>query len=142
MPVRALAYVSEAAAGLPSEKVGQIVEDAASFNLTAGVTGILLFDGARFLQYLEGPEDGISVAFQRVMTSTAHQDVVELNRGRVGRRQLPYWSMHAVRVEQLVLSKIAISDWTGFTKSSEHMAGRLTAIDQLLGVAQLQLSNA
>lgn len=66
MPIRAVAYVSEAP-DTDLRKVDQIVADAAAFNLQAGVTGVLLFDGTRFLQYIEGPEDGLGVALQRCM---------------------------------------------------------------------------
>lgn len=89
MPIRAFAYVSEAAAGLPMGKVDDIVQDAAQFNLQAGVTSLLLFDGARFLQYMEGPEDGLNVALQCVYGASSHENIIELNRGRVGRRQFP-----------------------------------------------------
>lgn len=130
MPIRAVAYVSEAP-NIDSRKVDQIVVDAAAFNLRAGVTGVLLFDGARFLQYIEGPEDGLAVALQRVYGSKSHENLIELNRGRVGRRQFPFWSMHCIRIDQIALGKAAISDWTGFARAGGNLGGRITAVDQL-----------
>lgn len=130
MPIRAVAYVSEAS-DIDPRKVDQIVADAAAFNLQAGVTGVLLFDGARFLQYIEGPEDGLGVALQRVYGATSHENVIELNRGRVGRRQFPFCSMHWIRVDQTALGKVAISDWTGFARAGENLHGRISAVDHL-----------
>ncbi len=139
MPVRAVAYVSEAP-DLDSRKVDQIVADASAFNMRVGVTGVLLFDGTRFLQYIEGPEDGLGVALQRVYGATSHENVIELNRGRVERRQFPFWSMHWIRVEQMALGKIAISDWTGFARAGENLHGRTTAVDQLSMIVSPHLS--
>ncbi|MGM3151424.1 BLUF domain-containing protein, partial [Escherichia coli] len=59
MPLRAIAYVSQASPDLSPERLDALVEDAARFNKLAGVTGVLLHDGGRFLQYIEGPPDGI-----------------------------------------------------------------------------------
>lgn len=130
MPIRAVAYASESPDTDPL-KVDQIVADAAAFNLQAGVTGVLLFDDTRFLQYIEGPEDGLGIALQRVYGATSHENVIELNRGRVGRRQFPFWSMHWIRVDQMELGKVAISDWTGFARSGENLHARISAVDQL-----------
>jgi hypothetical protein len=130
MPIRAVACVSEAP-DTDLRKVDQIVADAAAFSLQAGVTGVLLFDGTRFLQHIEGPEDGFGVALQRVYGSTSHEHVIELNRRRVGRRQFPFWSMHWIRIDQMALGKVAISDWTGFARAGENLHGRISAVDQL-----------
>ncbi len=62
MPLRAIAYVSEASGSLTVERLQQLVMDAVLFNESADVTGTLLFDGTRFLQYLEGPEAGVNAA--------------------------------------------------------------------------------
>ena len=130
MPIRAVAYVSEAL-DLDAREIDQIVTNAAAFNLQAGVTGVLLFDGIRFLQYIEGPEDGLGIALQRVYGATSHENVIELNRGRVGRRQFPYWSMHWIRADQMDLGNVAISDWTGFSRAGYDLHGSTPALDQL-----------
>lgn len=41
------------------EVVQAIAADAARLNRQAGVTSVLLFDGAVFFQYLKGPSDGV-----------------------------------------------------------------------------------
>jgi len=106
------------------------------FNESVDVTGVLLFDGTRFLQYLEGPESGVSAAYTRILAADSHNGLVELNRGRVGRRQFPHWRMHSVRVDELALGKIAISDWTGFVRSASALAPGTSALDRLQSVAQ------
>jgi hypothetical protein len=52
-----VAYISEAP-DLDPGKVDKMVSDAAAFSLQTSVTGVLLLNGKRFLQYIEGSEDG------------------------------------------------------------------------------------
>ncbi|MCR8713420.1 BLUF domain-containing protein [Stenotrophomonas indicatrix] len=123
MPIRAVVYTSEAAADIAASRLGQtggklceIVDDAARFNRNAGVTGVLLFDGARFVQYMEGPDDGLLVAYSRVLGASSHCGVIELQRGRVGQRRLPFWPMRWLPVEPTELRRMAGADWTGFVQ--------------------------
>ncbi|HIE0524466.1 TPA: BLUF domain-containing protein, partial [Stenotrophomonas maltophilia] len=41
-----------------------------------------------------------------------------------------------VRVDELALGKIAISDWTGFVRSASALASGTSALDRLLWVTQ------
>lgn len=55
MPPRSLVYCSEVIPGLKVDQIDDLTRDAAAHNLIAGVTGVLLCDGHRFLQYIDGP---------------------------------------------------------------------------------------
>lgn len=125
MPIRAVVYVSSASQdhygdeqGL-RRKLDQVVDDAARFNRKAGVTGVLLFDGERFLQYLEGPEDGLSVAYSRVIGASSHTGLIELQRGRVGQRRLPFWPMKWIPAEPEDLRRLVRADWTWFNQGRD-----------------------
>ncbi|HEL4239340.1 TPA: BLUF domain-containing protein [Stenotrophomonas maltophilia] len=138
MPIRAVVYVSGAGEGIAGDKLGlstgkldHVVDDAARFNRNAGVTGVLLFDGDRFLQYLEGPEDGLSVAYSRVLGASSHNGVVELQRGRVGQRRLPFWPMKWLPVEPDELRRLARADWTRFNQRGDPEDVNATAMDLL-----------
>ncbi len=138
MPIRAVVYASSAGEGIAGDKLGlsngkldQIVDDAARFNRDAGVTGVLLFDGERFLQYLEGPEDGLSVAYSRVLGASSHNGVVELQRGRVGQRRLPFWPMRWLPIESVQLRSLAHADWLGFAERREAKGPNRTGMDLL-----------
>lgn len=143
MPIRAVVYVSGAGEGIAGDKLGlsngkldQIVDDAARFNRNAGVTGVLLFDGERFLQYLEGPEDGLSVAYSRVQSASSHNGIVELQRGRVGQRRLPFWPMRWLPVEPAELKRLAHADWTRFNQRGDAEDPNPTAMYLLTGLVQ------
>lgn len=143
MPIRAITYVSEACPaisgcdpGKGTELLDRVVDDAARFNRDAGVSGVLLFDGCRFLQYMEGPADGLRVAYSRVIGASSHGELIELQRGRVGQRRVPFWPMRWLPVEPQVLSRLAGSDWTGFKQRGDSGALNATAMDILVALVE------
>lgn len=147
MPIRAVAYASEAIREIAADGLGQtegklcaIVDDAARFNRNAGVTGVLLFDGEHFLQYLEGPEDGLSVAYSRVIGASSHTGLVELQRGRVGHRRLPFWPMRWLPAELHELGRIAKADWTDFAQGERTAEQGPSGMDLLMGAVKQQVA--
>lgn len=112
MPLSSIAYSSHAADGLTADQVNALVRDASHHNRLAGVTGVLLFDGSRFLQYMEGPQEGLEYVFRRVVNAKRHSGMVELGRGHGAARRFPYWSMHWIPVEQHELHAAALAVWS------------------------------
>eukprot|EP01092_Planopodium_desertum_P009479 TRINITY_DN40613_c0_g4_i2.p2 TRINITY_DN40613_c0_g4~~TRINITY_DN40613_c0_g4_i2.p2 ORF type:complete len:143 (+),score=56.48 TRINITY_DN40613_c0_g4_i2:207-635(+) len=140
MPLRAIAYVSQAKPDLSAERLQMLVEDAARFNKLAGVTGVLLNDGERFLQYIEGPPDGIDSVYERILQASSHVDIVELARGRVGQRQFPYWAMRELPVDAALLRQLSAGDWSGFARTVNGDGALFTAVDLLTEVVRPVLS--
>lgn len=136
MPLRAIAYVSRALPGLSAERLHRLVEDAARFNKLAGVTGVLLHDDERFLQYIEGPPDGIDSVYERILQAGSHIDIIELGRGRLGQRQFPYWAMRSLPVDAAMLRQLSSSDWSGFTRTLQGDRSAPTPVDLLDQVVQ------
>lgn len=132
MPLRAIAYVSEAPAGLSSTALDALVDDAARFNTLAGVTGVLLFDGGRFLQYFEGPEDGMAAVHERILQARSHHGIVELCRGSVPQRYFPFWGMRWLGVEPALIRQLSAGDWAGFARQVNDGAAVSTGLDRLL----------
>lgn len=142
MPIRAVVYASQVASDLSNERLEALVADAARFNRLAGVTGILLHDGTRFVQYIEGPEDGVATVYERVLQATSHTELVELARGRVFERQFPYWSMHRLPVDQLFVGKLARANWSRFKRSDPDAAAEGYGIDLLAAAVAPHLNAA
>lgn len=140
MPLRAIAYVSQSKPDLSAERLQTLVEDAARFNKLAGVTGVLLNDGERFLQYIEGPPDGIDSVYERILQASSHVDIVELARGRVGQRQFPYWAMRVLPVDAALLRQLSAGDWSGFARTVNGDSALFTAVDLLTEVVRPALS--
>jgi len=116
VPLRAIAYASEAIPGLSMDHVDDLGRAAAGFNFEAGVTGVLLYDGLRFLQYIEGPEDSINVVYSRILSARSHRELIELGRGRVSGRFFPDWSMRLLWVEASEIRSVARGNWDGLSR--------------------------
>jgi hypothetical protein len=58
-----------------------------------GISGLLLFDGRNFVQALEGPEDSVAAAFDRICSDARHTDVKVASDRLIDAREFPYWSM-------------------------------------------------
>lgn len=140
MANRAIAYASEAVPDLSPDRLTAMVEDAARFNREAGITGVLLFDGRRFLQYIEGPQDALDVAFGRILGASSHREIVELARGRVGRRMFPYWSMRLLPADAHELNQAAYADWRGFVSRAGREGSPWAAMDHLAAVVEPHLA--
>lgn len=116
MPLRAIAYASDAIPWLSADHVDGLARSAARFNFEAGVTGVILYDGRRFLQYIEGPEDSINVVHSRILAARSHRELVELGRGRISARVMPYWSMRLLPVEPAEMRGVAHGNWDGLSR--------------------------
>ncbi|HEA4090889.1 TPA: BLUF domain-containing protein [Stenotrophomonas maltophilia] len=147
MSLHAIAYTSEARADLQATDLDRLLADATAFNRVAGVTGVtgvLMFDGARFLQHLEGPEDGIDSVFQRILNARSHGQLKVLCRAPVVQRVFPRWSMGTRRIEPELLAQIADAAWPGFLLGSggfERLLQAWTGADGELEPAAVALGS-
>ncbi len=132
MSLRAVAYVSEAVEGLGGADIDRILADAAAHNRMAGVTSVLMFDGVRFLQYLEGPDDGMRSVYPRVLNARSHHHLRQLAKGEVPTRQFPRWTMASARIDADVLADIADPPWDGFTAAAPVTGERRIGFARLL----------
>jgi hypothetical protein len=74
-PLYEVLYCSTLAQDLPPTTVGAIVTRARARNAERGITGLLVFDGLRFCQHLEGPHDAIDALMHRIEQDPRHVDV-------------------------------------------------------------------
>ena len=136
MALRAISYASEAVTPLEAPRLVALVDDAARFNQGVDVTGVLLFDGQRFLQYIEGPERALMEVYARILASGSHSEIIELARGRVGRRVFPDWSMRLLPISAEMLSDAARADWSGFVRRASRGGDMWAAMDHLAAAAR------
>lgn len=143
MTLCAIAYVSQALPAVRVERrLDDIVEDAARFNRVAGVTGVLLHDGARFLQYIEGPPDGMDLVYERILQSRSHAEVLELGRGAVPQRHFPYWAMRWLATDGERLQELAAGDWHDFCHDALPMRSQPCGLELLGRVVQPMLGGS
>lgn len=114
MALHAFAYVSTAREGLEVPDLDALLADATSFNRMAGVTGVLMFDGSRFLQYIEGPRDGVASVHARILNARRHGSISELASGDLQSRWFPRWTMANRMIDAATLDSIVTAPWQGF----------------------------
>lgn len=98
MRLKTLAYTSRARLDLGDEDLAAIHQSARHLNALDGISGLLLFDGARFLQIVEGAEDAIDTLVERLRRDPRHSAFEVRDERFVERRSFPDWSMELVRV--------------------------------------------
>ena len=59
MQFKSVTYTSLAALDLNDEQLRAIHEEAQSLNGIDGISGLLLFNGTHFLQWIEGPPEAV-----------------------------------------------------------------------------------
>lgn len=114
MALHAFAYVSTAREGLDAPDLDALLASATTFNRMAGVTGVLMFDGTRFLQYIEGPRDGVASVHARILNARRHGSISELAAGELPSRWFPRWTMANRRIDPATLDSIVDAPWQDF----------------------------
>lgn len=91
--MRQIVYVSTAVGQISPADIEAILAVSRRNNTRDGLTGLLYFDGKRFLQVLEGRGDSINDALARIRTSPRHRALVILSERDVETREFGAWTM-------------------------------------------------
>jgi hypothetical protein len=93
LPLRQFFYHSRLSPDHNASCISAIVKTARGFNASHAITGVLVFDGEVFCQYIEGPADDLGVLVARLQADPRHTGFTELLSGESGERLFPAWSM-------------------------------------------------
>jgi hypothetical protein len=91
-----LVYISTAKKVADLE-VDRILAQSRRNNGRDQITGLLLYNGHRFLQVLEGPEAVVELTYERVRADLRHRAPVLLSAKTVDDRQFGHWDMACER---------------------------------------------
>ncbi|MDM0068806.1 BLUF domain-containing protein [Variovorax sp. J31P207] len=92
-------YCSLLAPDQPTHVVGRIVTQARSRNASAGITGLLVFDGMRFCQHFEGPVAPVRALLARLKADPRHTELRVLHQGSLAARRYQRFEMGLAEVE-------------------------------------------
>ena len=95
-------YVSTLAPLHPPRVVAEIAARARHVNAELDVTGLLIFDGQRFCQQLEGPQKSVLKLIERIRNDPRHINVEVLHHGPLAGR----------RFQQFTLAFSTVRTWT------------------------------
>lgn len=85
--------------------ITNILETARKHNAAAGITGMLSFDGKRFIQIIEGEADDIEALFEKIADDPRHTQVELLHTGAIETRAFSDWKMAFKQVPHELLSE-------------------------------------
>lgn len=102
-------------------EIGQVVQAIADRsdenNRAVGITGCLLVDGRRVVQFLEGEPDAVATLAERIQADQRHVSYRVLFQGESERRQIPEWGMVMYRVDS---SDVEESDLHELTARAQY----------------------
>jgi hypothetical protein len=97
-----LVYCSRATAGVDDTAVARIILAAQRDNPRQGITGLLVFGGGIFFQWLEGPRERVLALMQRLRNDPRHTSIVQLSDSEEVRERLfPEWDMELVDTDDI-----------------------------------------
>jgi hypothetical protein len=96
--LKVIAYTSRARLDLGDDELQDIHRTARELNALDGITGLLAFDGSRFLQIIEGAEDAIDNLVRRLRNDRRHSAFEIRDERFVEERSFHEWSMELVLV--------------------------------------------
>lgn len=112
MKIHAIAYYSSLIQRhAPPDAMDRLLLSAREFNLSCGVTGVLLHHDGNFFQYLEGPEEAVKTAYDRVIKSKTHHGIVEILNAPVSERHFTTWSMGFAEPTSTEIQRISQASW-------------------------------
>lgn len=94
-------YVSTLAPDQPLSVVAGIAGRARQVNAERDITGMLIFDGQRFCQHLEGSQKEVLKLTERIRNDPRHVDVEVLHHGPSAGRRFQAFSLAFTTVEDV-----------------------------------------
>jgi hypothetical protein len=88
-----MVYISTAIANFKEPDLVQLLKRARGFNEQAGITGVLMYGGGRFVQVLEGCPAVVRRLYARIAADPRHGRIEKLADGPVARREFAGWHM-------------------------------------------------
>ncbi len=95
------------AADAPLRTVADIAAQSRTANLAANITGVLVFDGMRFCQHLEGNRKQVMRLLERIRLDPRHTNVEVVHHGALNERRFRRFSLGYTTLDEAdLLEKI------------------------------------
>ena len=120
-------YVSTLSAGQPISIVADIAAKARVFNESQNITGLLIFDGMRFCQQLEGDRKPVMALLEHIRQDPRHTNVEVLHHAPLAGRRFRRFSLGYTTVDDDdVLGQLEQLDGQA---AMDYFAGLLPTLD-------------
>ncbi len=135
-----LVYCSRATSDVGDAEVERIIKSAKRWNPANGITGLLVFGGGVFFQWLEGPRDSVMGLMRILKADPRHESIVPLTETEeVRERMFPDWDMELVTPDDI---RDVLTDALGEATDPKHSAALTLLLEQLDSGQLGELSHA
>jgi hypothetical protein len=128
MDLNRLVYISDATRAMSSGEVRKLVELSKANNNQKGISGVLLYSGAHFMQVLEGDPKIVASLYTHICRDPRHTNHRQLTHKEAGYRLFPEWGMQLLttdraldldreRIDKILLRLRISSDATAVTEA-------------------------
>lgn len=122
-------YVSTIAPTAPISVVADIAARSRAWNKAQDITGLLIFDGLRFCQQIEGSQKQVLALIERISSDTRHSNITIFHHGSLAERRFRSFSLAFTDVNDMdVLARM---------EKLDGQAG-VTAFIELLATLELE----
>ena len=91
--MKRLIYTSIAAPDTTYETLRAILDVSVQANLLHSITGMLIYDGAHFMQCIEGPQKAIDQLMVNIQSDQRHSNIHIVGTEMTDTRLFPHWNM-------------------------------------------------
>ncbi len=127
-------YCSHASPTMDEAGMAEIIETSRRNNPACGITGLLVYGGGMFLQWLEGPREPVTALMATLAADPRHDAIVRLYAIEgVRERLFPDWDMEQVEPEDI---RELLLDQLGMAGNVKH-AEAISLLLQLLETGAL-----
>jgi Sensors of blue-light using FAD len=128
-----LAYCSLAKENVSPAALHALLEQARVRNTRHNITGMLMYDGGMFIQWIEGPMPAVQALWEKLLADPRHYGVVELMRRESWTTRLfADWAMHEATRTEMTAIVHAARDASHSLESPGPWAGALDMLCLLL----------
>lgn len=125
----AFVYCSRAAEGVDDAEVDRIIERSQRRNVARDITGVLVFGGGVFFQWVEGPPAQVENLIAILHGDPRHRDIVTLDRSVEKRARLyPNWEMERVGVDDI---RAVLEEALGSAEDESNVAALKRILEHL-----------
>ncbi|MCT8358644.1 BLUF domain-containing protein, partial [Xanthomonas citri pv. anacardii] len=92
-------------------EIDRLLVSSSALNAQNSITGVLLYDGQRFFQYIEGSPAHLWDTYVRIKRSSRHDLVAELYNDHIIERYFPNWQMACRKVLPGSIVEVSAQRW-------------------------------
>jgi Sensors of blue-light using FAD len=130
--LRAIVYVSSSTWTMSDVDLEVLLTQARDLNRQHGITGVLLYHGGTFMQYLEGEIDDVLTTYNRILVSKRHHQIIELMNCPIPARDFGDWFMGLGTPTKSQLLDLVAAQWR------QHLVRRSDVAEEPLGLKLLR----